>query len=43
MSRKMKNLSGKMILDLLAFFVMSGLYVAGKTLAPFNKDKDRMI
>jgi|HubBroStandDraft_3_1064219.scaffolds.fasta_scaffold472515_1 hypothetical protein len=43
MRRKMKNLSGKMILDFLAFFVMSGVYVAGKALTPFKKDKDRMI
>ena len=43
MNRKIKNLSGKMILDFLAFFVMSGVYVAGRALVPFTKDKDRMI
>gem|GEM_PF-2880398 len=43
MSRKIKNLSGKVILDFLAFFVMSGVYIAGKTLASFKKDKDGMI
>jgi hypothetical protein len=43
MSRKIKNLSGKVVLDFLAFFIMSGVYMAGKALAPFSKDKDRMI
>lgn len=43
MSRRMKNLSGKIVLDFLAFFVMSGVYVAGRALASFNKNKDRMI
>jgi hypothetical protein len=43
MSHKIKNLSGKVMLDFLAFFIMSGVYVAGKAWAPFSKDKDKMI
>jgi hypothetical protein len=43
MSRKIKNFSGKIILDFLAFFIMSGVYVAGRALAHIKKDKDGMI
>ena len=43
MSRKMKNLSGRIILDFVAFFAMSLAYVVGRTLSGRSKHRDGMI
>ena len=43
MSRKMKHLSAKIILDFLAFFAISGGYLLGLAVAKVRKDRDRMI
>jgi len=43
MTRKMKNLSGKIVLDFLAITVMSAAYLAGKVLSFFFTNRDGMI
>jgi hypothetical protein len=43
MTRKMKNLSGKIILDFLAITLMSAAYLVGKLLSLFFANRDGMI
>ena len=43
MSRKMKNLSAKILLDFLALFAMSAAYLVGKAFSGRPKGRDGMI
>jgi len=43
MTRKVKNLSAKIILDFLALFAMSAAYLVGKVLSVLFSNRDGMI
>lgn len=43
MSRKMKNLSAKILLDFLAFFAMSTVYLVGRALAALFSRRGGML
>ena len=43
MSRKMKNLSARIVLDFVAFLAISMGFIVGRAVARVRKDRDRMI
>jgi hypothetical protein len=43
MNRKIKNLSGTLILDFLAFVVLSAFGMVGMALAPVKRQKDHRL